>query len=315
MMSKPLTLSLVAICAPVLAAAAPVFQFPQNAAPAFEASQPRATIQLAVGPFLDGNVAATVAEGSIRHQVWKTPRPDADTLSLIAPLRDQLKRAGFSILYECATRGCGGFDFRFNTDVVAEPDMHVDLGDFRYLVASAPDDIDETFISLLVSRSPEQGFVQVITVSKPTDAQGTVSLSTKSISDDPAEDGEQGIAGLLVDNGSAVLEGLEFGKGSADLSGHPASSLQELATFLTSHPNDLVVLVGHTDATGSLKRNVELSRERAVSVMNRLIASYGVNSDQLSAEGVGFLSPRATNATPEGRDRNRRVEVVLTSGH
>ena len=315
MMSKSLTLSLVAICAPFLAAAEPALLFPENVQPAFETVSADGTINLAVGPFMNGRVAAKAAEGAIRRQVWKTPRPDADTLSLITPLREQLKQAGFTILYECATRDCGGFDFRFNTDVVAEPDMHVDLGDFRYLVASAPDNADETYISLLASRSPEQGFMQVTTILKPGLAIKSVSTSTKSITDADPEPGSPGIGGLLVENGSAVLEGLEFGQGSADLSGNPADSLQELAAFLIEHPNDLVVLVGHTDATGSLKRNVELSRERAASVMKRLIDTYGVSKDQMSAEGVGFLSPRATNATPEGRLKNRRVEVVLTAGN
>jgi OOP family OmpA-OmpF porin len=74
-----------------------------------------------------------------------------------------------------------------------------------------------------------------------------------------------------------------------------------------------VALVGHTDALGSLAGNTDLSRARAVSVRERLIAEYAVPAAQLTAEGVGYLAPRATNQTEDGRARNRRVEAIVTS--
>ncbi len=74
-----------------------------------------------------------------------------------------------------------------------------------------------------------------------------------------------------------------------------------------------VILVGHTDASGPLDMNVAVSRKRAESVVARLINVYGVPSAQVSAEGVGYLSPRASNLTDEGRHKNRRVEAVLAS--
>ena len=74
------------------------------------------------------------------------------------------------------------------------------------------------------------------------------------------------------------------------------------------------MLVGHTDAVGALEGNIRLSKKRAEAVMRRLIDGYGVDPVQLSAEGIGYLSPRASNATEEGRRLNRRVEVVLLSG-
>ena len=72
-------------------------------------------------------------------------------------------------------------------------------------------------------------------------------------------------------------------------------------------------MVGHTDAVGGLDGNVALSRRRASSVRDRLVGKYGVAGAQVTSDGVGFLSPRATNLTEAGRERNRRVEVILTS--
>ena len=74
-----------------------------------------------------------------------------------------------------------------------------------------------------------------------------------------------------------------------------------------------MVLVGHTDAEGALEGNIALSKRRATAVMERLVSVYGVEAAQVSADGVGFLSPLASNLTADGRAQNRRVEVVLTS--
>jgi len=71
--------------------------------------------------------------------------------------------------------------------------------------------------------------------------------------------------------------------------------------------------VGHTDNSGSLAANVALSKDRAAAVRKRLIEKLGVPAEQLTAEGAGWLSPRTSNLTPEGREKNRRVEAVLAS--
>jgi OOP family OmpA-OmpF porin len=72
-----------------------------------------------------------------------------------------------------------------------------------------------------------------------------------------------------------------------------------------------VALVGHTDAEGGLAANIDLSRRRAAAVRDRLVAQHGIAAERLSAEGVGWLAPRATNATEAGREANRRVEAVV----
>jgi len=86
---------------------------------------------------------------------------------------------------------------------------------------------------------------------------------------------------------------------------------EELAAFLNERPDAVVALVGHTDAIGSLDSNVSLSLQRARSVRNRLVEAHGVQSRQVTVQGVGYLAPRATNETEPGRMLNRRVEVVL----
>lgn len=110
--------------------------------------------------------------------------------------------------------------------------------------------------------------------------------------------------------GKAVLEGVDFASGGSALSGDPAV-LADLAAYLLAHPDQRAVIVGHSDSSGAEAANLKLSRQRAAAVRQRLIERFGVPAAQVSADGVGQLVPRASNATEAGRARNRRVEAVL----
>lgn len=312
MIARALICGLLASAAPVLAKADSILKFPEGSTASFTDKELSAHFLLPVGPFSGGKVDSLMTEGTVEKQVWKTPTLNTKTKDLITILRDQLVADGYSVLFECETRECGGFDFRFETDVVSEPEMHVDLGDFRYLSAKKLTPEGDRFMGILVSRSLERGYVQVTTIGDTPEEPGAVVVSTKQpglVTDVTAP---ESFVEQLTQHGSAALEGLVFLKGAGTLGGDDADSLRQLADFLASEPTRKVVLVGHTDAEGSLDGNIALSRKRAASVMQRLVETYGVNPEQISSEGVGFLSPRATNETEEGREKNRRVEAVLT---
>jgi outer membrane protein OmpA-like peptidoglycan-associated protein len=83
-----------------------------------------------------------------------------------------------------------------------------------------------------------------------------------------------------------------------------------LASFLSTHPERSVLIEGHTDGTGILEYNFDLSRRRAAAVKSRLEAA-GVAGDRILAVGYGPVYPVASNAIASGRAQNRRVEVVL----
>jgi OOP family OmpA-OmpF porin len=107
-----------------------------------------------------------------------------------------------------------------------------------------------------------------------------------------------------------VLDGLAFATGSATLGPGGDAALRALAAYLAATPARRVALVGHTDAQGSVEANIDLSRRRAAAVLARLVAEFGVAPGRLEAHGMGWLAPRATNLTPQGREANRRVEAV-----
>ncbi len=290
-------------------AAALDLEFPGLATPLAEQRAPVDSVFLPDAPYSDGPISGVAAEGAITVQSWKVGSGNITTLQILSPLRDQLDAAGYEVVFECEAEFCGGFDFRFKLDVLAEPDMHVNLGDYRYLLAQKPGDGVPDYASLIVSRSANSGFVQLTRVGVSSDVK--VTTSTKA---PPARTVAAGPVGDLLElNGHATLDDLVFKTGSSALGDADFDSLKNLAEYLSSRPDRTVVLVGHTDSEGGLGANMALSKRRATSVMEQLIARHGVDAKQVSADGVGFLSPIASNLTPDGRAQNRRVEVILTS--
>ena len=280
--------------------------------------EPLASYALPIGPWQDGQVSSRILEGPLEQTAWRIAAPGMTTLQILAPLRDQLARAGFRILWECETDACGGFDFRYSIDVMPEPDMHVDLGDFRFLSADRIGAAGPEAVSLLVSRSVETGFVQIVSVGAAVEVTGPLTPAEQATPAGPPEKAgavlpPSDLAAILQGNGSVVLEDLVFRSGSAELGPGPYETLVALAGFLNDDPARRVALVGHTDASGGLAGNTALSRARAASVRDRLMAEYAVPAAQITADGVGYLAPRATNKTEDGRARNRRVEAILTS--
>ena len=285
--------------------------FPSNATLVRETSESFDSYAMPVGPWHDGTMATETVEGALLQQAWRIAATGLTSLQLIPPLRDQLRNDGFTIVYECQDQACGGFDFRFATQVMSPPDMQVNLGDFRYLAARRETDEGPELLSVIASRSANAGFVQVTRVgAKKADAVQTDAPAMRA----PAQGATAHDFGQsLLATGHAVLEGLAFETGSAQLAAGDYEVLQTLADFLAAMPDLVVALVGHTDSSGSLDGNIALSKRRAGSVLERLVSDYGVPRRQLDAQGMGYLAPLATNLTEEGRQANRRVEVIITS--
>ena len=307
-----------AIVAPVCAAPFEL-SFSAPAQTTAERAEPMTSFRFAVGPFDLARIATLLAEGPLEQTAFKLDAPDQSTLQLMQPLRDQIAAAGFTVIYECETQACGGFDFRFGIDVMAEPEMHIDLGDFRYLAASRSGAAGNDVLSVVVSRSPDHGFVQLTQVGgfavappKLTEATKTPIAAATPIA--PIDPVSLGVLSETLNNGlPLVLEDLVFASGSATLATDDFASLRDLAAWLRANPQKAVMVVGHTDVSGGSAANLSLSKLRAQSVRQRLLVDFDIPAPQITADGVGSLSPRDTNATDAGRQKNRRVEVMITS--
>jgi outer membrane protein OmpA-like peptidoglycan-associated protein len=287
-------------------------QLPQNAVLTREVVTAVGHVDLPTGPTVEGWLPSEAREGQVTEQAWRIEAAALTTLQILAPLRQQLAAQGFEVLFDCETDSCGGFDFRRAVAVLPPPEMFVNLGDFRWLTAVS----GEEAVTVMVSRSPVAGFVQVTRVGPPQ-AGGTLgaaeapALAGVPVAETTPVTGELGAR--LEADGRVVLSDLAFETGSAALSDGNFVSLEALAAYLAANPERRVALVGHTDAEGSLEANIALSKRRAGSVLERLVEAHGAARGQMQAEGMGWLAPLATNLTVEGREANRRVEVILLS--
>ncbi len=107
------------------------------------------------------------------------------------------------------------------------------------------------------------------------------------------------------------LPDILFVIGQSTLKPEARQLMARLAGILLIMRDHSLEVEGHTDSTGSFQYNQFLSESRARSVVN-FMAQPGINRERMTANGYGFDRPMADNFTPEGRRRNRRVEIILS---
>ena len=118
---------------------------------------------------------------------------------------------------------------------------------------------------------------------------------------------EEGI-NLILDEKSNVT--FEYNKSS--LTPTAKENLNKLIEVFKEFPDTNLLIVGYTDNVGSQAYNLPLSEQRAKSVKDYLI-QHGIAASRLTSVGRGMEEPIASNATPEGRAANRRVEIAITA--
>lgn len=101
-----------------------------------------------------------------------------------------------------------------------------------------------------------------------------------------------------------------FSSGSADLSSSFMPVLNDVGVILNQYPSTYIDVVGHADSTGNAASNMDLSERRANAVAGYLVGQK-VKAERIYIAGAGDTQPIASNATPEGRAKNRRVEITL----
>ena len=104
-----------------------------------------------------------------------------------------------------------------------------------------------------------------------------------------------------------------FALNSAEITSEFDEEIQRTGAFLRDHPDVEAIIEGHTCNIGEDAYNEVLSQQRADAVRSRLVQAYGVDPAQVVAVGRGETAPKADNSSAEGRERNRRVEIVLSA--
>lgn len=115
-----------------------------------------------------------------------------------------------------------------------------------------------------------------------------------------------------------ILDRVLFASGEAELKPEGEQVLAQVASVLTQHTNQQIYVIGHTDNVpirgslyGRISSNWELSTARAVAAVRFLTEKAGINPEVLAAVGYGEYHPIASNATAEGRAKNRRIAIVI----
>jgi outer membrane protein OmpA-like peptidoglycan-associated protein len=114
----------------------------------------------------------------------------------------------------------------------------------------------------------------------------------------------------LEAEGRVTTRGILFDVDSDRIRPESTPTLEEIGTMLREHAALRISIEGHTDATGDDSHNQSLSERRARSVRTFLVEQYGIAGERLEAKGLGETKPVDSNDTPEGRQNNRRVELV-----
>ena len=116
----------------------------------------------------------------------------------------------------------------------------------------------------------------------------------------------------IVATGRVATHGLLFDTGSDRLRDESTPTLKLMGDMLAQHPELKLTIEGHTDNVGADAANQSLSERRAAAVKMALVNGYHVDASRLTTKGFGASRPTVPNATPEGRQTNRRVELVKT---
>jgi outer membrane protein OmpA-like peptidoglycan-associated protein len=228
-------------------------------------------------------------EGNVTRFAYENPKTRS-AHEIFTNYREGLEKGGYEILFACAEKECGQGFAASRWGRVTGLRYHSPA--MRYLAAKSSKNGQDIYVAVLVAKLRHQ--VEIVEVTKME--KGLV--TAKAIAD-----------GLMLD-GRAVLDGILFDTDKATIKPESKPALDVIAQYLKDHKDLKVFIVGHTDGTGTFDHNMNLSRDRAASVVNALKKDYGVTVERVASYGVGPLSPQKTNQDEGGRTQNRRVEMV-----
>lgn len=252
-----------------------------------------------------------ILEGKITRILYRGPE-GRSTLEIFRNYQAALVSAGFEILFTCADKECG---FLFHWIFYKDMDQRIrststsggafDIPeDLRYLAAKGPVGGVTRHVSVLIAFDAGFGKLSKRPVTLleiiESEAMDTEMVTVKAAA----------MAKGIDATGHMAVYGIYFDTDSAAIKPESSSTLEEISKLLENRPALKLHVAGHTDSQGGYEHNMDLSRRRAEAVTASLVSEYKIDSGRLRAAGVGPLSPVASNDSPEGRARNRRVELV-----
>lgn len=239
-----------------------------------------------------GNPEGKTVAGRLTRLFYYNPK-DRSNLEIYRNYEQALKEAGMEELFGCADKECGPAYAasawnRLNGITTKSG------SDCQYLAGKLTGPEGEAYVAIMVGRHRHQ--IDILEVKSME--SGLVAVNAEAM------------AASIDRLGYVPIYGIYFDTGKSELKPESGPTLEEIAKLLSERPSLKLYVVGHTDNVGTFPYNMGLSNDRANAVVSTLVSGHGIETSRLSAQGVGPLSPRATNSTDEGRSQNRRVELV-----
>ncbi len=242
-------------------------------------------------------------EGRVTKITYLAP-PGRSTLEVFRNYQTALVSNGLELLFLCQNEQCGGRNFNHAVvDYTAE--FGDNYADQRYLAAKLARPEGDVYVSLYTVRNTTSGGVMRDRVFTQLDVIEVRAMQRDMVTVDAGY-----MANEMAQQGRVALYGIYFDTGSANLRPESGPTLQQIARLLQSQPNLRLIIVGHTDNSGTFQFNMDLSQRRAQAVERTLVEALRIRPDRLMSAGVGYLAPVASNSTEQGRAANRRVELI-----
>lgn len=226
------------------------------------------------------------------------------TLEVFRNYETALKEKGFTPLFKCRNKKCGGRAFN-HTVVPYWGGFSENYGDQRYLAAKKDGPDGTVYASLYVVLNLSEGGPR----NKRVYAQLDI-VEIKAMREKMEVVEATTMQKALDATGHIALYGILFDHDSSRIRPESEIALVEIAKLLNMRPELKLFVVGHSDNQGTLDYNRTLSTQRAASVVRYLVRTGGIARERLAPHGLAFLAPLATNRTEAGKQKNRRVELV-----
>ncbi|QYJ98265.1 DUF4892 domain-containing protein [Shewanella alkalitolerans] len=237
-------------------------------------------------------------EGKVTDIAYNLPRGYSE-YEVDANYKAALEKLGFVRGFHCQGLACGKkqlIERRIKTLIQIGPDDNQYYSLYRL---DRPEGAVHAMVYITGFSGGLWGEIKVVEETKLIDDRVVIDL--------------EGLKDKIAQQGHVALDGLLFKFNSDQMLPEADEVITTLATYLKSHPKQHFYVVGHTDDQGKQGYNKGLSEQRAKAVVATLTQSHGINKAQLSPMGVGEYVPVANNLDEAGRQRNRRVELVLRS--
>ncbi|MFK8009903.1 MAG: OmpA family protein [Saprospiraceae bacterium] len=276
----------------------------------------------------EGAAKEITEEGKVINLIYGIDNKERATVLEIQRNYEQaLKNGNFEILYSAFGRKKISGNYKIqsvyktfgNVDITSQYQHMKPKSYFRFSLSSQARNIDSDD-AYFVAKGKHDGKIYTIALfihynrTRWEGLKDNIFVLAQIVEQKYMETGQVSAASIeekIKNEGKEVFHNILFDFGSDNLTQDSYSIIATLSKYLKTNPSQKYYIVGHTDNVGSLATNQTLSEKRAKAVLKALTNKYGIPLSQLSAHGIGQLSPLAINTTEEGRTLNRRVEIVL----